>query len=593
MIDSGICRKMTDVFSKSPGYGTSVADKRRLFGIGAFVVLLVIAAASYTALTAYFLRNEAAKTPERARFFAASIDDALTRLEHLPYVLSIDETTLDALVTGNTGNLNAVLADIADRAGAEFVYVLDLNGKTIASSNYLDTDSLVGNYYTFRPYFRDAVEGGEGRFFAVGVTTGRPGYFIAEPVRDASGTIHGVVTVKIGFKDISRALSGNGELVLVADKQDVVLASSDPDLTYGYLSPLSEASRRTLEEQQQFGDQPLFPLDWIPEGPRRAKLDGVAYVWTKAYLEQENWTLHLLSEVRNSRRQALLYVAGGLMTILLLAVAAAIYRATQLRNALALSDADRQRLSSEIEERRIAEKKLESARSELARKDQLAALGQLSASITHELGQPISAMRNYLVAEEIATGSTPNSLWPQLTGLVDRMQRIVDQLRLFGRTSASHSMSFSVQDTISAALQLVQHTADQAGARISVVTPDQALRVRGRPERFEQVIVNLLRNAVDATSEADRAEVELTVSQSDTSVIITVTDNGHGLGELQISDLREPFFSTKPSGKGMGLGLAISAQIIDEMGGTIHAENAHAGGATFVITLPSQKETDV
>ena len=154
-------------------------------------------------------------------------------------------------------------------------------------------------------------------------------------------------------------------------------------------------------------------------------------------------------------------------------------------------------------------------------------------------------------------------------------------------------MSFSVQDTVTAALQLVQHTADQAGARISVVMPDQPLRVSGRPERFEQVIVNLLRNAVDATSEADHAEVELTVSQSDTSVIITVTDNGHGLGELQISDLREPFFSTKPSGKGMGLGLAISAQIIDEMGGTIHAENARTEGATFVITLPSQKEADV
>lgn len=562
-------------------------------GAVAFAAFFGIALAGYLGLSAVFLKAEAAKTPDRARFFAASIDDALTRLEHLPYVLSIDESTIDALVTGKTDDLNTVLADIARRARAEFVYVMDLNGKTIASSNYRDSDSLVGKYYTFRPYFRDAVAGGEGRFFAVGVTTGRPGYFIAEPVRDASGSVRGVVTVKIGFDDISRAVTGTDDLVLVADPQDVVLASSDPDLIYGYLSPLSDDDRTKVAEQQQFGDQSLFPLDWSSGGARRVRLNGVAYVWTTANLQQENWTLHLLSEVAETRRQAMLYVAGGMMTILMLAVLAAIYRATQLRHALAVSNADRQRLSREIEERRIAEQKLETARSELARKDQLAALGQLSASITHELGQPISAMRNYLVAEEISTGSAPNSLWPQLTGLVDRMQRIVDQLRLFGRTGGAQPVSFAVQETVEAAVQLVQHTADQAEVMLAVTQPGGPVMVRGRPERFEQVIVNLLRNAIDATWSSDGGKVAVSVEKQGDDVVIAVTDNGHGLGELQISDLRTPFFSTKPSGKGMGLGLAISAQIIDEMGGTLHAENTAGGGATFVITLPGQKGSDV
>lgn len=554
--------------------------------------LCVIAVGSYLALAAYFLRSEAAQTPERAQFFAASIDDALTRLEHLPYVLSIDESTLDALVSGSSAELNPILADIAARAGAEFVYVLNEDGKTIASSNYEDPDSLVDNYYTFRPYFRDAIAGGAGRFYAVGVTTGRPGYFIAEPVRDGLGVIRGVVTVKIGFEDLSRALSGNGELVLVTDAQGVVLASSAPELIYGYLSPLSDDDRRTLEEQQQFGDRTLFSLDWTPEGDRRARLDGTAYVWTKAYPEQEDWTLHLLSEVRESRRQALLYVAGGLMTLLLLAVAAAVYRATQLRHALALSNADRQRLTREIEERRITEKKLESARSELAQKEQLAALGQLSASITHELGQPISAMRNYLVAEEIAADAEPNALWPQLSGLLDRMQRIVDQLRLFGRTSAAATTTFSVQDTVHAAVHLVHHTARDAGIELALSLPQDTIRVRGRPERFEQVIVNLLRNGIDAAQDRDGGHVDLTMGETDTGVVLSVTDNGHGLGDLSIADLSKPFFSTKPSGKGMGLGLAISGQIINEMGGTLHAENTPDGGARFVIHLPRQGKAD-
>ena len=576
---------MTDTLARPNPISSDRAPRRGLYLLAGVVGLCVIAIASYLALAAYFLRSEAAQTPERAQFFASSIDDALTRLEHLPYVLSIDESTLDALVTGNTAELNPILDDIATRAGAEFVYVMDLNGKTVASSNYRDTDSLVGNYYTFRPYFRDAVAGGAGRFYAVGVTTGRPGYFIAEPVRDAAGTIQGVVTVKIGFNDLSRALSGNGELVLVADEQGVVLASSDPDLIYGYMSPLSDVDRQTLEEQQQFGDKTLFSLNWTPESARRARLDGTAYVWTKAYLEQEDWSLHLLSEVRNSRRQALLYVAGGLMTLLLLTVAASVYRAAQLRSALSLSNADRQRLTREIEERRIAEKKLESARSELAQKEQLAALGQLSASITHELGQPISAMRNYLVAEEIAADAQPNALWPQLSGLVDRMQRIVDQLRLFGRTSASDTTTFPVQHTIHAAVQLVQHTARKAGIDLNIHMPDQTITVRGRPERFEQVIVNLLRNGIDATEGQDAGILHLSMHEKDGSVVLTVSDNGHGLGDLNIADLSKPFFSTKTSGKGMGLGLAISGQIINEMGGTLYAENGADGGAVFVITL--------
>lgn len=583
---------MTDTLTKSPTYTGDPSPQRAFYVFAAVLGLCAVAIASYFALASYFLRTEMAQTPERAQFFASSIDDALTRLEHLPYVLSIDESTLNALTTGDTDELNPILADIASRAGAEFIYVLDLNGKTVASSNYRDTDSLVGNYYTFRPYFRDAVAGGAGRFYAVGVTTGRPGYFIAEPVRDAQGTIQGVVTVKIGFNDLSRAMSGNGELVLVADEQGVVLASSDPKLIYGYMSPLSEGNRRTLEEQQQFGSETLFPLDWTPESERRARLDGTAYVWTKAYLEEENWSLHLLSEVRESRRQALLYVAGGLMTLLLLTVAASVYRAAQLRNALAISNADRQRLTREIEERRIAEKNLESARSELAQKEQLAALGQLSASITHELGQPISAMRNYLVAEEIAANSEPNALWPQLSGLVDRMQRIVDQLRLFGRTSASVPTTFPVQDTVQAAVQLVQHTAREAGIWLEVTLPDHPIRVRGRPERFEQVIVNLLRNGIDATEGKVDGRVTLSMDERDSSVVLTVADNGHGLGDLNIADLSKPFFSTKPSGKGMGLGLAISGQIINEMGGTLHSENNLDQGAVFVIILPKPDNAD-
>ena len=547
--------------------------------------LVALSVVCYFALSTYFTAEKTRETPQRAQFLADAIDEALTRLAHLPYVLSIDPSALAALEAEDGRALNPVLASVAERSGAEFVYLMDINGRTIASSNYDSPESLVGKYYTFRPYFRAAIQGQQGRFYAVGVTTGRPGYFIAEPVRDATGTIFGVMVVKVPFRDLNRAVVESGDLVLVTNAQGVVLAASDAEFVYGLIAPLSEFDRATLEQEQQFGNQDLRALDWNEDNEGRARLSDETYLLSRARLTQEDWTLHLLSDVADIRRQSLLFVAIGLTAALSLIIAAALFRASQLRRALALSDADRRRLETEIQDRKRAEEKLDKARSELARKNQLAALGQLSASITHELGQPISAMKNYLVAEEIAQDAAPGSVAPQLTGLVDRMQRIVDQLRLFGRNDPAQSDQFVVQDAIRNAVTLVKHTADAAQAEIALDLVAHDLCTQGQANRFEQVVVNLLRNAIDAVADGPDRQITLSLIDAD-SITIEVTDTGTGLGALDMDDLKEPFFSTKPSGVGMGLGLAISAQIINEMGGTLDARTAVTGGAIFTIRLP-------
>jgi two-component system C4-dicarboxylate transport sensor histidine kinase DctB len=577
--------QMTANPSRIPDNVARAAIRRRIQIVMTVASLVVASLAGYAALNAYFLSEKTRETPARAQFYASAIDDALTRLAHLPYVLSIDPGTLDALQTRDVATLNPTLATIADRSGAEFVFLMDVNGLTIASSNYADNTSLVGRYYTFRPYFRTALSGEQGRFFAVGVTTGRPGYFIAEPVRDSAGEIFGVVVVKVPFRDLSRAIGESGDLIVVTNTQGVVLAASDAQYLYGLIAPLSAQDRADLEEQQQFGNQDLRPLDWSQNSDGRAVLSDTSYLLSRAALTEEKWTLHLLSSVADIRRQALLFVAIGLTAALSLIIAAALFRASQLRSALAISNADRQRLVTEIQDRQIAEAKLDTARTELARKTQLAALGQLSASITHELGQPISAMKNYLVAEEIAQDATPGSLSPQLTGLVDRMQRIVDQLRLFGRNDPAVTEQFNVHNAVRNAVALVQHTADAADADIKLDLPDQQVNLRGHSTRFEQVLVNLLRNAIDAVVGRPERQIALSLIAAD-GLMIEVTDTGSGLGNLNMDDLKEPFFSTKPSGVGMGLGLAISAQIINEMGGTLDARTAAGGGAVFRISLP-------
>jgi two-component system C4-dicarboxylate transport sensor histidine kinase DctB len=160
------------------------------------------------------------------------------------------------------------------------------------------------------------------------------------------------------------------------------------------------------------------------------------------------------------------------------------------------------------------------------------------------------------------------------------------QLRLFGRNPTTETELFCAQQTVHAAHKLVQHTAAASQVVIKINMPETACMITGQPDRFEQVIVNLLRNGIDAAQDQPNAQVVLDLTEHEDAVILRVSDNGFGLGDLVIADLREPFFSTKPSGKGMGLGLAISGQIVNEMGGTLHAENNLDHGAVFSVTFP-------
>lgn len=572
----------------------SVQQSLLLFRVplAAAAALITLSVVGFFALTAILVSAKAQDTPDQARFFAQAVDDILGRLSHLPFVLSIDQLVVDALEQGDGAELNAVFATIAERSGAEFVFLMDASGLTIASSNHLDPTSLVGRSYQFRPYFLDAMAGETGLFYAVGVTTGRPGYFISEPVRDRSGDIRGVVVVKVGLADITRAIEGSNDLLLVTNRQGVVIAATEPTTVYGVLEPLSSAARSALEAQQQFGDRDLFLLDWAAGDARRAALDGVSYIWTQAPTAREDWTVHMLSDLRTLRQEALLYVALGVLAVLAMLIAAGSVRAGRLRAALATSNEARRRLEVEIEDRQRAEADLNTAREALARKTQLEALGHLSASITHELGQPVSAMRNYITAEEIATGALPGDLMPQMSGLVERMQGILDQLRLFGRSTVAPNSAFDVVHSVEAAIHLVAHTAETEGVALTVDLPPGPLRAAGQATRFEQVVVNLLRNAIDANEGQGTVGVQVRARGED-DVVLSVTDDGPGLGGLDLEALRTPFFSTKPSGKGMGLGLAISSQIINEMDATLQASERADGGAVFEVRVPLKESADV
>ncbi|WP_417248397.1 sensor histidine kinase [Celeribacter sp.] len=542
----------------------------------------------------YFKSEELAKAEGRLSLYRTSVSAELERFSHLTHVLARDSYVIATATGGDTVTLNLRLEDFADRAGLDAIYLMDGDGLTIAASNHAAPTSFLGQNYAFRPYFQDAREGRQGRFYAIGATTGLPGYFIADAVRDRGGNVQGVIAIKIAFADLEDSWRRSGEQVILANGDGVVLLASDPAWRYRVLRPLDAEQRAAIVAARQFSKQPLAPLDWVDRGGSKATIGGEERLHLTTAVAPHDWELHYFTA--DDRAVALSWLVTAAIALLAgIALFVFQYQRTQrIGRALRRSEEEEaqlrqanERLEREIEVRRTAERRLQRTQSELERASRLAALGQLSASVTHELGQPIAAMRNHLAAAEIGAGST-SPLTEKIGDLVERMEGITRQLKFFARSDRDPFDAVDLRDALHAAAALVEPNLTAAGATLHVEAPDDPVFVHGSRLRIEQVFTNLLRNAVDAVEDVDVPTVRVTMGTDDGDVWIEISDNGHGLGAATLADLQEPFVTTRESGRGMGLGLAISASIIKDHEGTMSARNAESGGAVFRVTFPAR-----
>jgi two-component system C4-dicarboxylate transport sensor histidine kinase DctB len=560
----------------------------------AILIAAVIASTGLNVLSyRYFLSEELSKVQGRLSLYQSSVKAELERFSHLTYVMSKDPFVIGTAQGDGTGVLNQRLEDFAARAGLDAIYLMDQDGITISASNHREAGSFVGQSYAFRPYFQAALSGEQGRFYAIGTTTGLPGYFIANAVLGKADAPTGVVAIKIDFSDLEESWRNSGEQVLLANEDGVVLLSSDPAWQYRVLTPLSEPQKVRIRQAKQFPGQDLAPLDWTDLPGDQARIAGTKRLHMVANDLPHGWSLHYFASddravARSWLVTALFVVLAGAAFILF-----QVQRARRVSAALVRSEQEEiqlrranERLAVEIEDRKTAERRLKRTQGELERASKLAALGQLSASVTHELGQPIAAMRNHLVAAEIGAQAQTN-LSGKIGSLVDRMDGIVRQLRFFARSESEAFENVDLCRSVQAALSLIQPNIEQTGVEISLETPDEPVLVRGIALRIEQVITNVLRNAIDATDEIDTPEVHIAVTATDAAATLEIQDNGHGLGDATLAELQEPFVTTRESGRGMGLGLAISASIVKDHDGTMTACNRKGGGTVFRVTFPT------
>ena len=571
----------------------------------------------------------------RLDLYTASLEREIGKYAFLPGTLALERDVLALLGQRNdarlTAQVNAYLEQLNERAGTLSIYVINTAGHVVASSNWRSADSFVGEDLAFRPYFREAMASGSssGRFFGIGTTRGEPGYYLASALADDARTL-GVAVIKVSLEQFEKSWTTVEAPAMVSDENGVVILGSVADWKFTTLRPLDDATRSAFDHTRQYNRRALTPLGLkeLRELDHGARLVSIArqgpgvvspYPVTGRFLAQSRalpgtpWTLTVLSHLEQvddiaQSRAAVAVVATALLFMLGLI---ANQRRRHLKDRLAAREAlqtahdqlerkvdertadlsaANQQLQDEIAERIRAERTLRAAQDELVQAGKLAVIGQLSTGIAHELNQPLAALRtlsgNGMRFLDRGDVDTTRTNLERIAQLVDRMGRITGQLRTFAHKSSGQLEAVPLCRAIDNALALLESRLIQANAEVRRSCPLPEPVVLCDANRLEQVLINLIGNALDAMEGQEAPCIELGCERIDRLARLTVRDHGPGLDEDAIKHLFEPFFTTKQAGVGLGLGLTISAGIIRDFGGTLAGANHPNGGAIFALEIP-------
>jgi two-component system C4-dicarboxylate transport sensor histidine kinase DctB len=573
-----------------------------------FVLLLVGAAAllAWSAnrwATVRALSAADAAAEQAAGTHGGLLSSELQKFRLLPLVL-IEYPDVTAALSGAdpaaSRRLNATLELLANRTDAAAIYAIDANGRTVAASNWRTPASFVGQNYGFRPYFRNAMKAGASELFALGTVSGRPGLYLARRV-DRDGRALGTVVVKVEFDALEAAWARTRGVTMVTDQHGVILITSQPAWRFRATGKLDAATLADARRTLQFGLQPPGPAP-LSMAPPDAVADGVQYRVSSIGAPLAGARLAHLSPVAPqlaaARSQALLWALGILILVgiasgftirsaerrRLQREARVALEAEVVRRTAELREAN-SRLTIESEERAEADRRFRAAREELAQANRLGSLGQITAGVAHEINQPVAAIRTF--AENGSTfleRGLPDAARENLGRIVDLTERIgtiTAELRAFARKRTPAGGKAILGSVLDGVLLLIGERA-RAIVRLDVPAALRKLAIVGDRTRLEQVLINLIQNAIEAIGDDPGAGVTIGAAKAKQTIKLSVTDAGPGLDPAIAATLFTPFTSGKPDG--LGLGLAIARDIAREFGGDLtHVPGK--GGATFLVTL--------
>jgi len=676
-----------------------------LLSLAVFLFLLAMFDKKFRASEADKLQEQA---NQRLSVYQNSLLTSIEQYEFLPAVLSADPRILHALAEGSQiSESSPLLSQINDRAGSDEIFLMNKDGRTIGSSNYLSATSFVDQNYAFRPYFKIAVEGGLGLYYAVGATSGKAGLFLAEAVL-VDGSIAGVIVVKISLAALENSWLQSGEKVWLSDEFDIVFLSYDARWRYLGLRPLSPENKKLIAATKQYGTKEIELFSRKDDNSKYSSVtlaDKSEYVMFQQSIENLGWKIswlyskekltnavnlkkmylfsfyvfliisglwlrervssaqtkkhlgQLIQQSEEHQRAIIENTDAGLIVLrndgittfinpqakllfrlqddslpdlqLLISPWQGIHAtlrpsdATGIRtdgskvpilvstsaigitgeheylvtihDVSELKSAQLNLLKSndELEQRVIARtQELRRAENELNQSQRLASLGRMSSAIAHEINQPVTALSSYAASSELLLQRSEHEKvalnLTKIKGLIDRLSYISRQLRMVSGKRNTGLSTIRILPVVQYALDVLKTKTELLKVKVNIDVGefDEA---QGNSMMLEQVVVNLLSNALDALINKNAREISIR-SRVGAGLRLTIEDTGQGLSAGDLAHIFEPFYSTKNIGEGLGLGLAISYSLVTDMGGMLTVSSEVEKGTAFNIDLVSGSE---
>lgn len=549
-----------------------------------------------------------------------NIDAYLGRYQGLSRVVAESKEVV-AILSDHTAfrpqDPNEYLNVLNKRIQSDVVYLMSTSGEVLASSNYLDDDSFLHKDFSFRPYFQRAVVGQHNQYHALGSTSGKIGYYYASPVFRNEALV-GVLAIKVDMEFLNTSIQVPGYEFFLHDGQGVIFFSTFSDWTLKTLWSLAPGTIERIKSLRQYLDTPLSPMTHAQIEPRSPGAICVTHRWgCRNHLFAANdllvsvgrlYALRDLSHVVNPLLAAfVLYSAAYAAFVFALlylrarwlhqqTLASANVKLTKevnfLTHYLQQTNAD---LHEKVTQYQKAQEALESTQEDLIQAEKMAVLGEVSVGLNHELNQPLLAISAYaengakFIQRERYQEAAENL--EEIRRICVTMDGIISQFKVFAKRDDLRE-EINIAQVINDALVIVTPRLKRQGVALHVnIEPEsQTIPILANPIQLQQVIINLVTNAVQAMEQSPSPRVEILVASSMQGLQISVTDNGPGMTQSELDQIFDPYFSTKP--KGLGLGLTLSKRIVDSFHGTIKAFPVKPHGIRFTLTFPPAKDVN-
>lgn len=586
MADRG--REIEDDPTHPAALRARVTARARLINRLAAVILLAAAVGAIwwtnVWLTERFSENTRVRAELRSALYTGNLLSELQRTSVVPLLLARDPALIGALGSKDYATVSARLIAAQKEIGASSIRLLDNSGRTVGATDR----KLLGSNYVSAPFYVEALRTNDTVFTVSPSDTGSFDFTYSRAViRD--GRALGVIVVGADLTRLERSWAGISDAVAVTDSSGRIILSTEPRWRGHSLEAALAVRSAPSAIERAF----QVTADWSSR-PVDAWVGGKAVMQTETRIPFRGWRMTLFTTFDSVRERVNTFLALEIMGFAILMAAgfyilsrrASVQSARYRRESAGLR-ALNARLRREIAERERMQRELRVAEQTVQQASKLAALGEMSAGVSHELNQPLAAMKTYLAGSRLllerGRGDEALTSFQRIDDLLDRMGTITRQLKSYARKGGEAFEPVDLRVALSGALTMMEPQLRNRRVRLQRSLPREPVMVFCDRIRLEQVIINLIRNAMDATKHVRDPSIELVVDKL-SHARLSVRDNGPGVEDLE--KLFEPFWTTKNPGEGTGLGLAISSGIVADFGGRLTAHNRESGGAVFDVELP-------